>query len=59
LLIDQNLRGQDPDDPEYRNRFNSWLNALWEKKDSKVTQKMKRMTAHYTGIKLSLLTLGG
>ena len=59
LLIDQNLRGQDPDDPEYRNRFNSWLNALWEKKDSKVTQEMKRMAAHYAGIKLSSLTLGG
>ena len=49
LLIDQNLCGQDPDDPEYRNHFNSWLNALWEKKDSKVTQEMKRMTAHMPG----------
>jgi hypothetical protein len=51
LLIDQNLRGQDPDDPEYRNRFNSWLNAMWEKKDSKITQEMKRMAVHYAGIK--------
>jgi len=59
LLIDQNLRGQDPDDPEYRNRFNSWLNALWEKKDSKITEEMKRMTEHNSGIKLSSLTLGG
>lgn len=36
LPIDQNLRGQDPDDPEYRSRFNIWLNALWEKKDNKI-----------------------
>lgn len=41
LPIDQDLRGQDPDDPEYRNRFNNWLNALWEKKDGKMTQAMK------------------
>jgi len=59
LPIDQNLRGQDPDDPEYRDRFNSWLNALWEKKDIKITQQMKRMAAHYAGIELSSLALGG
>lgn len=41
LSIDQDLRGQDPDDQEYRNRFNNWLNALWEKKDGKMTQAMK------------------
>jgi len=40
LPIDQNLRGQDPDDPEYRNRFNSWLNALWEKKADIITRAM-------------------
>lgn len=43
LPIDLNLLGQNPDDPEYRNRFNSWLNALWEKKDIKITQAMKDM----------------
>ncbi|MEE9911546.1 MAG: acyltransferase [Deltaproteobacteria bacterium] len=38
LPIDQNLRGQDPDDQEYRNRFNGWLNAVWEKKDGKINR---------------------
>jgi 1-acyl-sn-glycerol-3-phosphate acyltransferase len=38
LPIAANLRGQDPDDPEYRNRFNAWLNTLWEKKDKKITK---------------------
>lgn len=33
IPIDDHLRGQDPDDPEYRERFNTWLNRLWEKKD--------------------------
>ncbi len=51
LPIDQNLRGQDPDDPEYKSRFNSWLNALWEKKDIKITQQIERLTAHDTRIK--------
>lgn len=45
LPIDQNLRGQDPDDPEYKSRFNIWLNHLWKKKDIKITQLIKRMTA--------------
>ncbi len=43
LPIDQNLRGQDPDDTEYKSRFNSWLNDLWGKKDIKITQLIKRM----------------
>ena len=38
LPIDQNLREQDPDDQEYRNRFNIWLNTLWEEKDNKITE---------------------
>jgi 1-acyl-sn-glycerol-3-phosphate acyltransferase len=59
LSLDQRLRGQDPDDPEYKNRFNSWLNALWEKKDSKITEEIKRITDHNSGIKLSSLTFGG
>jgi 1-acyl-sn-glycerol-3-phosphate acyltransferase len=50
LLIDQNLRGQDPDDPEYRNSFNRWLNTLWEKKDRTITHDMKRIKAHNAGI---------
>ena len=51
LPIDQNLRGQDPDDPEYKKRFNIWLNALWEKKDIKITQQIERITARDTRIK--------
>lgn len=38
LPIDPRLCGQDPDDPEYRERFNAWLNALWEMKDTKMAQ---------------------
>lgn len=41
LPIVTNLRGQDPDDPEYRNRFNVWLNDLWGKKDAKIAQLVK------------------
>lgn len=44
LPIDSSLRGQDPDDPEYKNRFNSWLNDLWKKKDLKIAQAMQSMT---------------
>lgn len=47
LPIDKTLRGQDPDDQGYRNRFNSWLNAVWEKKDSQITQVMKRITVNH------------
>ena len=49
LLIDQNLRGQDPDDPEYRDRFNKWLNTLWAGKDIKISQMMKRMAMPHAG----------
>jgi len=48
LPIDQNLRGQDPDDPEYKSRFNRWLNDLWEDKDIIITRKIKRMASHIT-----------
>lgn len=46
LHIPPNLRGQDPDDPEYRNRFNEWLNTLWENKDRKIVGTMMRQQAH-------------
>lgn len=36
LPIDENLCGQNPDDPAYRTRFNDWLNTLWKKKDQKI-----------------------
>jgi hypothetical protein len=36
LPIDDALRNQDPDDPEYRERFNRWLNRLWEEKDREI-----------------------
>lgn len=39
--IDQDLCGQDPDDPAYRERFNRRLNALWEKKDLKIEKLLK------------------
>jgi len=40
LPIAASLRGQDPDDAEYRDRFNGWLNDLWEKKDGKIAQAL-------------------
>jgi 1-acyl-sn-glycerol-3-phosphate acyltransferase len=40
LPIASELRGQDPDDPEYKNRFNKWLNDLWEKKDAKIADAL-------------------
>jgi len=51
LPIDENLRGQNPDDPEYKKRFNIWLNSLWEKKDTEITQLIEHITAHDSGIK--------
>jgi hypothetical protein len=48
LPIDSSLRGQDPDDPEYKKRFNSWLNDLWEDKDIIIAREIKRMASHIT-----------
>ncbi|MBN1473437.1 MAG: acyltransferase [Syntrophaceae bacterium] len=41
LPIDENLRGQNPDDQEYKKRFNAWLNTIWKNKDKKITQLIK------------------
>jgi len=42
LPIDPDLRGKNPDDQEYRNRFNRWLNDLWKKKDCTIEQTLAR-----------------
>lgn len=42
IPIDDNLRGQDPDDPLYRERFNVWLNRLWGKKDRKIEEILRK-----------------
>ena len=34
LPIDKGLVSDDPDDPEFRERINNWLNVLWAKKDA-------------------------
>ena len=49
LPIDPSLRGQDPDDAEYRSRFNRWLNDLWEKKDHTIAQELERASAQNAG----------
>lgn len=47
LPIDPDLRGKDPDDQEYRSRFNGWLNALWEKKDRTIEQELAYAPSHH------------
>lgn len=44
LLIDDSLKGEDPDNPDYRSRFNDWLNSLWERKDKKIEQILQEFT---------------
>ena len=36
LPIDKSLVSDDPDDPGFRGRINSWLNALWMRKDGRM-----------------------
>jgi len=42
IPIDDNLRGQDPDDPLYRENFNAWLNRLWGEKDRKIEEILRK-----------------
>lgn len=41
LAIPENLRGKDPDDREYREQFNRWLNSIWEEKDQRMERRVK------------------
>ena len=41
LIIPEYLRGKDPDDRDYRDGFNRWLNSIWEEKDKKMEERVK------------------